>query len=90
MKEMMFAFTIVFLLASCLSNKEANEKKENTKAVSTYAVGDKKVKVYSTADTANLRMTLTEILGFSDFGQPLETQVCVVGHGFKATKTNDQ
>ena len=77
MKEIFIAFTIVFLFSSCLRNKEANEKKEKTEAVSTYSVGDKKVKVYTTADTANLRMTLTDSLGFSDFGQPLETQVCV-------------
>ena len=77
MKETLIAFTIICLLSSCLRNKEANEKKEKTEAVSTYSVGDKIVKVYTTADTANLRMTLTDSLGFSDFGQPLETQVCV-------------
>ena len=77
MKKILFAFTILFLLSSCLRNKEANEKKEKTEAVSTYSVGDKKVKVYTTADTANLRMTLTDTVGFSEFGQPLETQVCV-------------
>ena len=77
MKKILFAFTILFLLSSCLRNKEANQKKEKTEAVSTYSVEDKKVKVYTTADTANLRMTLTDTVGFSEFGQPLETQVCV-------------
>ena len=77
MKKILIAFAILCLLSSCLRNKEANEKKEKTVAVSTYSVGDKKAKVYTTADTTNLRLTLTDSVGFSDFGQPLETQVCV-------------
>jgi len=77
MKKILIAFTVLFLLSACLRNKEANEKKEKTEAVTTYSVGDKKVSVYTTADTANLRMALTDSLGFTDFGQPLETQVCV-------------
>ena len=74
----MIALTMIFLFSSCLRNKEANEKKEKTKSVSTFPVADKKVTVYTTADTANYRLTLTDSsLKFSDFGQPLETQVCV-------------
>ncbi|HMH35186.1 MAG TPA: hypothetical protein VK543_19250, partial [Puia sp.] len=36
-----------------------------------------KVVVYSTADNTSYRLTATDTLSFSDFGQPLETQPCV-------------
>lgn len=37
----------------------------------------KKLIVYTTADSTDYRLTLTDSLVFSDFGQPLETQPCV-------------
>ena len=37
----------------------------------------KKIIVYSTADSTNYRITATDTLTFSEFGQPLETQPCV-------------
>jgi glucosylceramidase len=78
MEKLLITCTIIFLFSSCLRNKEANEKKEKTEPVSAFSVADKKVNVYTTADTANYRLTLTDSsLKFSDFGQPLETQVCV-------------
>lgn len=42
-----------------------------------YSVEGKTVTVYTTADKTNLRITSTGTLRFRDFGQPLETQVCV-------------
>jgi glucosylceramidase len=36
----------------------------------------KKILVYNTAESSSLRITLTDTLSFSDFGQPLETQPC--------------
>jgi glucosylceramidase len=36
-----------------------------------------KIIVYTTAEKTNLRITPTDTLSFSDFGQPLETQPCV-------------
>lgn len=36
-----------------------------------------KITVYTTAESTNLRMTATDTLKFSDFGQPKETQPCV-------------
>ena len=36
-----------------------------------------KVKVYSTAENTSLRLTLTDSLSLSSFGQPLETQPCI-------------
>jgi len=37
----------------------------------------KKIIVYTTADNTDYRLTVTDNLQFSDFGQPLETQPCV-------------
>jgi glucosylceramidase len=43
-----------------------------------YNVSNKRVTVYSTADSTKLRLSLSQSkLQFSNFGQPLETQVCV-------------
>ena len=42
-----------------------------------FSVADKKVLVYTTADSSNLRLTLTDTLTFTDLAQPVETQVCV-------------
>ncbi|QEC66916.1 glycosyl hydrolase [Panacibacter ginsenosidivorans] len=36
-----------------------------------------KIIVYTTAENTNLRITPTDTLSFSDFGQPLETQPCI-------------
>lgn len=38
---------------------------------------EKKVFTYTTAQNTNLRLSSTDTLTFKDFGQPLETQVCV-------------
>lgn len=40
------------------------------------AVG-KKVLVYTTAENTDLKLTLTQTVSFTDFGQPKETQPCV-------------
>jgi glucosylceramidase len=37
----------------------------------------KKISVFTTADGTDYRLTLTDTLRFSDFGQPLETEPCV-------------
>jgi glucosylceramidase len=53
-------------------------KKKEEVSVSVFPVADKKVTVYTTADTANYRLSKTDSsLKFADFGQPMETQVCV-------------
>jgi glucosylceramidase len=45
---------------------------------STHSQNQKTVTVYTTANNTNFRITKTDSgLKFSDFGQPLETQVCV-------------
>jgi glucosylceramidase len=66
------------VLSSCLRNREANQSEEQTAPVSSFPVDNKTVKMYVTADTANYRLALKDSgLKFSDFGQPMEIQVCV-------------
>src|SRR5215831_5227396 len=46
-------------------------------AQNSYSALNKKVLVYTTADSTDYRLSLTDTLHFSHMGQPLETQVCV-------------
>lgn len=78
MKPALFVFVGCLLLCSCLRNKEANEKQEQPQQPAAFDLTNKTVRVYTTADTANYRLSLTDSsLKFSEFGQPMETQVCV-------------
>jgi len=40
-------------------------------------VADRQVKVYTTADNSDHRLSATDTLSFKPMGQPLETQICV-------------
>jgi len=44
---------------------------------SEWRVADREVKVYTTAENTNHRLSATDTLAFKPMGQPLETQVCV-------------
>ena len=47
-------------------------------SASGFNVMNKRVTVYTTADSSKLRLSLSQSkLKFADFGQPLETQVCI-------------
>ncbi len=46
-------------------------------AISPYSTEGKTIIVYTTADSSNHRLTVTDTLTFKDFGQPKETQICV-------------
>lgn len=68
---------VVSVIASC---QQAQKEKEKITAVQTpgFSLADKKVTVYTTADTAGYRLSRTDSnLVFKDFGQPRETEVCV-------------
>lgn len=71
MKKIYFA-AFILLLAGC--NSTHNVASSSEKTVST---GVKDIIVYTTADKTNLRLSITDTLQFKDFGQPLETQICV-------------
>ncbi|CAN5308472.1 glycoside hydrolase family 30 protein [soil metagenome] len=64
---------LVMLLGAC-------SQPTNNKVVTyakPYSIEGKKVIVYSTADSSNLRLSVTDTLSFKTLVQPLETQVCV-------------
>ncbi len=43
----------------------------------TYKADSRQIIVYTTAENTNFRLTPTDTLHFKDFGQPLETQICI-------------
>lgn len=66
MKYPVLALTV--LLGSCAPKPEPDKS---------YDTSNKSITVYTTADSTNYRLSLTDTLAFSDFGQPLETQPCI-------------
>ena len=79
MKRLIFLLIIAAAVLSC--NDKAPKKTlvaQDTDTMSApFSTDDKTVLVYTTADSGNLRLTLTDSLQFKDMGQPMETQVCV-------------
>lgn len=68
-----FYFAILLSIAAGCSSKEP----EAPPTEKSFSVNGKKILVYSTADSTDWRITPTDTLEFKDFGQPLETQICV-------------
>src|SRR5215211_1361925 len=80
MKKILFT-----ILSASLFACSDNTGKPKVLAVSTDGNPQgKRLIVYTTADSGNYRLTPTDTLEFTDFGQPLETQPCVF---VDATKT---
>lgn len=70
-------FGLVFLivgLVGCSGNKGSEN---GTRESTAYSTDGKQVKVYTTADSSEFRLSLTGTTGFSELAQPLETQICV-------------
>lgn len=55
----------------------AAQDRRPSKAPEQFSVEGRKVAVYTTAEKTDHRLSLTDTLTFKQFGQPLETQVCV-------------
>jgi glucosylceramidase len=55
--------------------------------VKPFATTGKKIMVYTSADSTNLRMSNTDNLTFSELKQPLETQICVFVNPNKTFQT---
>jgi glucosylceramidase len=75
MKQILLAISVVTVFAC--SEKKAKVLSSATTSANVPAAAGKSIVVYTTADTANYRLTPTDTLEFKDFGQPLETQPCV-------------
>lgn len=69
---------IIALVCSCttLVNAQTNKTKAPLPAKA-YQAANKTVSVYTTAQNTDYRITKTATLTFKQFGQPLETDVCI-------------
>lgn len=68
-------FTVIALLAISSQQTFAQAKAKNS--VKPFTTEGKTVAVFSTADSSNLRLSLTDNVKFRDLAQPNEGQVCV-------------
>lgn len=73
MKKLLGAWLFAGLLSSCTSTT----KEASPASAGSYSTEGKKVWVYSTADSTDLRLSLTDSLRFTNKGQPVETEVVV-------------
>jgi len=63
---------------SFISIPALSQEKSRPASSAAYNASNKKVTVYTTADSTRLRLSLSQSkLQFSNFGQPLETQPCI-------------
>lgn len=68
----MYFALLLLITAGCGSKEQVIST-----AIKSFSTDGKKIMVYSTADSTDWRITATDTLEFKDFGQPLETQICV-------------
>src|SRR5580704_12790612 len=67
---------IVFFLICC-NQPEIKNDANSTVPMPAFSTEGKKVIVYTTADSTDLRLSVTDTLTFKDLPQPVETEVCV-------------
>ncbi len=77
MKRLFFLIFLTPAVFSCSRNAEKKLLPPDAQPANAFTLKDKKVIVYSTADSTQLRLTLTDTLQFADMPQPLEAQSCV-------------
>ena len=74
MKKIAFAFLLAGSWA-CTDNKKTDT--ESGAGPTGYSAEGKKIVVYTTADSSDLRLSATDTVTFQEMKQPLETQICV-------------
>jgi glucosylceramidase len=67
-----FLAALVLILSSCSEQTQKEKVQPNS-----FSIASKKVFIYTTADSTDLRLSLTDTLSFEHHGQPLETETCV-------------
>lgn len=82
MKYIIFASSFFFLFScnekkTIISSAIVTDSSITANSNEPFTTDGKSVVVYTTADSSNHRLTVTDTLTFKDFGQPKETQVCV-------------
>ena len=85
MKKYTFFSLYLLLLFSCSQRKQLSD----TESVSStkFSTKGKVVTVYTTADSTNLRLTLTDTVIFKELIQPRETQICIFADPDKKFQT---
>ena len=66
-----------FVLFACAEKKEITETSKVSGTKTTYSVEGKTALAYTTADSTNYRLSLTDTLTFTEKGQPFENEVVV-------------
>jgi glucosylceramidase len=84
MKRMLLAGALLSLLAC---NQQETQTAKAVKSINGSFTDGKTITVYTTADSSDLRMTVTDTLQFKEMGQPFETQVCVFVNPTKTFQT---
>lgn len=74
MKRMLLAGALLSLLAC---NQQEAKTENDAKTAKGFSTDGKTITVYTTADSSDLRLSVTDTLQFKEMGQPFETQVCV-------------
>ena len=85
MRKLILAIAFI----SAIACNQPNEKADSSSSVSTpsFTTEGKKIIVYTTADSSNFRLSITDTLSFKDLPQPLETDVCVFVDPTKSFQT---
>lgn len=68
---------VVLLGVACNENTSSSKSSPPSDSLSTVDVEGVSATVYTTADSSNLRLSITDTITFGKFGQPLESQPCV-------------
>ncbi|MEY2917876.1 MAG: hypothetical protein RIS73_1590 [Bacteroidota bacterium] len=79
-----FVSLLIPIVFSTLIDKVEGQTKRNAPGFST---NGKKITIYTTADSTNLRLTETGTATFKEMPQPLETQVCIFADPDKTFQT---
>ena len=84
MKNTVFIVALA-LLSSCAQNKPETAEKQSV--VNNFTTEGKKITVYSTADSTDMRLTNTGTLQFGDLGKTMETRVYIFVNPAKTFQT---
>jgi glucosylceramidase len=67
----------VVVLVAAISCTDKTEKQTSSATTTPFSTEGKKVIVYTTADSTDYRLSVTDTVEFKEMGQPFETQVCI-------------
>ena len=85
MKKYIFLLANLLLLISCVHNNQIGNKLPTI--AGKYKIEGKQIIVYTTADSTDYRLSVTDTIKFSELIQPKETQVCVFVNPDKTFQT---